>query len=127
MCEGMNLLVAEDNELSREVIKELLSMNKISCDVVSDGGECVATLENSGGKVYDAVLMDIQMPNMNGIDAAKRIRTSKNVEISEIPIVAMTANVQSTDVQNCMNAGINKHLAKPIEVTKLLKVLSELK
>ncbi len=127
MCEGMNLLVAEDNELSREVIEELLSMNGISCDIVSDGGECVISLENSGGKVYDAVLMDIQMPNVNGIDAAKRIRASKNAEIREIPIVAMTANVQSTDVQNCMNAGINKHLAKPIETKKLLKLLSELK
>lgn len=76
---------------------------------------------------YDAVLMDMQMPNMNGIEAAKCIRSMDTEYAKNIPIIAMTANVLSLDIENCIAAGMNKHLSKPIDMNKLLKVLPKLK
>lgn len=126
-CRGMRLLVAEDNELSREVIKELLAMNDIYCDVVFDGSKCIEMFENAKENTYDAILMDFQMPIMNGIDASKKIRSLDINSAKTIPIIAMTANALKTDVDNCLEAGMNKHLAKPIDFNKLIKVLAELK
>lgn len=127
LCRGMRLLVAEDNELSREVMEELLSMNGISCDVVTNGIECIEKFKDSDSGMYDAILMDVQMPKMNGIDAAKHIRMMDKADAKRVPIVAMTANALSSDVQSCLDAGMNKHLAKPIDVNKLLRALAKLK
>ena len=120
-CNGMHLLIAEDNDLNREVIKELLNMNDITCDITADGTECINLFKNSDSEKYDAVLMDIQMPNMNGITAAKELRALDRADAKTVPIIAMTANALKSDIQSCIDAGMNKHLAKPIDVNKLMK------
>lgn len=126
ICNGMHLLVAEDNELSREVMKELLFINGISCDFANDGTECVEMFKKAGTQKYDALLMDVQMPNMTGIDASKAIRGLNTKHSTEIPIIAMTANALTTDIKSCFDAGMNQHLSKPVDINKLLKVLAKL-
>lgn len=126
-CNGMHLLVAEDNQLSREVMQELLSLHNISCDIAEDGASCVALFQQSDGEIYDAVLMDIQMPIMNGVEAARNIRNLNIANAKTVPIIAMTANASHEDIQSCLDAGMDKHLAKPVDVNKLLRTLAKLR
>lgn len=123
-CQGMHLLVAEDNALNREIITELLKMYGMSCECVEDGCACVDRFRQTKEGTYDAILMDMQMPRMNGLDATKEIRRSEVSWASTIPIIAMTANALKTDVEKCIAAGMNVHLAKPVEMEKLMKVLA---
>ncbi len=125
ICSGMNLLIAEDNELNYEVISELLKMHGITCEHASDGSICVEMLKNSKKHTYDAILMDMQMPVMNGLYATTAIRNMNSSEAHTIPIIAMTANAFKEDIEKCLNAGMNKYLSKPVDIFKLLKVLSE--
>lgn len=127
LCAGMHILVAEDNELNQEVITELLSMNNISCECAEDGDICVRKFMDAKPQSYDAILMDMQMPNMNGIEAARKIRSLPSLDAKNIPIIAMTANVLKEDVQKCMEAGMNQHLPKPVDIQLLLKTLAEIK
>ena len=125
ICSGMHLLVAEDNELNYEVISELLKMHNITCEHAADGSICVEMLKSSKQHNYDAILMDMQMPIMNGLYATTAIRNLDIPEAHSIPIIAMTANAFKEDIEKCLNAGMNKYLSKPVDIFKLLKVLSE--
>lgn len=123
-CRGMHLLVAEDNELNREVVTELLAMRDITCDCVEDGALCLKQLQNVPEGTYDAVLMDMQMPNLNGVEATRQIRALPYTWAKTLPIFAMTANALSGDVQKCLNAGMNQHLSKPLDMDALLRFLA---
>lgn len=125
ICSGMHLLVAEDNELNYEVISELLKMHNITCEHAADGSICVEMLKSSKQHNYDAILMDMQMPVMNGLYATTAIRNLEIPEAHSIPIIAMTANAFKEDIEKCLNAGMNKYLSKPVDIFSLLKVLSE--
>lgn len=127
VCSGMHLLVAEDNELNQEVITELLSMYEITCECVEDGNACVEIFRKAEEGTYDGILMDMQMPNMDGVTAARMIRESDLPWARKIPIIAMTANALKDDVEKCLEAGMNAHLSKPVNMKKLLRVLAEIK
>ena len=124
--EGINFLCAEDNELNAEILVELLKMEGASCSVCSNGQEVVEEFEKSKPGEYKIILMDIQMPVMNGYEATKRIRNSSHTLSKSIPIIALTANAFSEDVQNALNAGMNAHIQKPINMNSLKKTIKEL-
>ena len=126
LCAGMHLLVAEDNELNREVITELLSIYGVSCDCVADGALCIERFRIAADR-YDAILMDMQMPNLNGIEAAKKLRALPLAAAKTVPIIAMTANALKDDVRKCLEAGMNLHLTKPVDMKALTKALMEFK
>ncbi len=115
---GARILLAEDNELNQQVAMELLGDAGFFMDLAEDGGACVAMVAENQ---YDIVLMDMQMPVMDGLDATREIR--KNERFAELPIVAMTAAALETDRQRCLEAGMNDHLAKPIEPNELFAML----
>lgn len=127
VCRGMHLLVAEDNDLNYEVISELLQMHGIPCDRAENGSVCVEKFRAAAPGTYDAILMDMQMPVMNGIQATGILRNLAESEARTVPIIAMTANAFKEDVQRCLNAGMNAHLAKPVDMNKLLDTLAKVK
>lgn len=124
---GLHLLVAEDNELNWEIIQVLLSEMGVSCQRAVNGQVCVEMLCAQPPGTYDAILMDIQMPVMNGIEACRQIRALPDGQRCRIPIIAMTADAFAEDVQVCLSSGMNGHLAKPIEVGKLQGYLKKVK
>ena len=124
---GMKILVAEDNDMNWEVISELLSIYDISCERAENGQICVDKIEASQKYDFDLILMDIQMPVMNGLQAARRIRQSEISFVKEIPIIAMTADAFAENVQECLDAGMNGHLAKPIDMKLVLQELQKIK
>lgn len=126
-CKGMHLLVAEDNELNYEVVSELLDMYEITCDRADDGSVCVEKFCASKENAYDAILMDMQMPVMDGLQATAAIRRLNHPQAHRIPIIAMTANAFRDDIEKCMDAGMNLHLAKPVNMELLLEALYRLK
>lgn len=121
--DGVHVLLAEDNDLNREIAVELLSMMGVSTDCVENGQEAVDTFLNSKPNTYNAILMDIQMPIMNGHEAAKAIRSSEHPDAQTIPILAMTANAFQDDIAAAIASGMNAHIAKPISVDILHNVL----
>ncbi len=123
---GLNVLVAEDNDLNWEIARELLAVYEIKSTRAENGKLCVEALEGAKPNEYDVVLMDIQMPVMNGYEATKAIRNSDRADLRTIPIVAMTADAYTEDVLRCAEAGMNAHVAKPIDMNRLLDVLSNL-
>ena len=125
ILEDLRFLCAEDNELNAEILQELLEMCGASATIYGDGVEIVKAFETVEPGEYDAILMDVQMPNMNGLEATKAIRNGKNPLGRKIPIIAMTANAFSEDVQNCLDAGMNAHIAKPIDIEELKKIMRE--
>lgn len=104
----------------------MLDMEGASCDLASDGEEVVDMFEKSESGQYDMILMDVQMPKMNGDDAARKIRSSDHPDAAVIPIVAMTANTFSEDVQKALDSGMNAHLGKPIDMDAVRRVAAEL-
>ena len=124
-CAGIHLLVAEDNDLNYEVLSELLAMHKITCERAEDGVICIEKFKNAKPHAFQAILMDMQMPNMNGVEAAKNIRKLNSAEAETIPIIALTANAFKEDVEKCMNAGMNEYVAKPVDIGLLLKLLAK--
>ncbi|MDY3920528.1 MAG: ATP-binding protein [Candidatus Limivivens sp.] len=124
--EGLKVLIAEDNDINAEILEELLSYEGVSCDRTINGQEALERFRQTPPGCYDAVLMDIQMPVMNGYEAARAIRDLDRPDAGTIPIVAMTANAFAEDVQNAMEAGMNAHLSKPIDMTALKGVLEKL-
>lgn len=119
LLEGRRFLVAEDNQINAEIIRELLAVYGAGCEVEPDGAQAVrAFLEKEPG-TYDAILMDIQMPVMNGYEAAGAIRALSRPDAETIPIIAITANAFSEDVQKALEAGMNTHVAKPIDMNLL--------
>ncbi len=123
---GLLFLVAEDNELNAEILTEMLKMEGAECDVAQNGQIAVEMFEASEPHHYDMILMDVQMPVMNGYDATKRIRASSHPDAAEIPIVAMTANTFAEDVRHAFDAGMNGHLAKPIDMAAVRELVGKL-
>lgn len=121
---GKRILLAEDNELNWEVARELLSDLEIELDWVENGKICVAQFEKSPVGYYDAVLMDVRMPIMDGYEAAGAIRKLERGD-ADIPIIAMTADAFSEDVQKCLECGMNDHLAKPIDIQAVARKLKK--
>lgn len=109
------MLLVEDNQLNAEIAAELLRMSALTVDCAWDGIEAVDCLANCPDGYYDMVFMDIQMPRMNGYDATRAIRSSARDYCKRVPIVAMTANAFAEDIERSRKAGMNEHLAKPIE------------
>ena len=123
--EGKRILLAEDNDLNAEIAIELLAEQKIITDRAEDGAECLDKLEKAASGYYDMILMDIQMPVMDGYDATARIRRMKDEEKASIPIIAMTANAFAEDRQKAISTGMNDHVAKPIDMKVLLPVMAK--
>lgn len=126
VLEGLRLLVAEDNDINAEILMELLDMEGVTCERAVNGREAVTLFQSKPVGYYDGVLMDIQMPEMNGYEAARAIRALNCSDAAEIPIVAMTANAFAEDVQKSLEAGMNAHIAKPVDLNILKSVLSRL-
>ena len=122
---GKHLLLVEDNALNREIAMEILKEAGFLVDTAGDGVEAVEKMEQSVPGQYDLILMDIQMPRMDGYEATRRIRALPDPRKADIPIFAMTANAFEEDKQNALNAGMNGHIAKPLDIPHLLKVLEE--
>ena len=124
--EGKRLLLVEDNELNREIAEEILEDAGFIVESVEDGSYAVEVMAGPEAGRFDAVLMDIQMPIMDGCEASRRIRSLENEEIAGIPIIAMTANAFEEDRQMAFAAGMNAHVAKPVDVNVLMETLAEL-
>ena len=120
---GTRILLTEDNDLNAEIATELLQEEGCTVDRAKDGVECVDMLEKAADGTYQLILMDVQMPVMNGYDAAKKIRRMDDPQKANIPIVAMTANAFSEDRQVALDAGMNDHIAKPINMSVLVPTL----
>ena len=120
---GTKILLAEDNDLNAEIAAELLQEEGCTVDRAKDGVECVDMLEKAANGTYQLILMDIQMPVMNGYDAATKIRRMDDPQKAEIPIIAMTANAFSEDKQAALDAGMNDHVAKPINMNVLVPTI----
>ena len=125
LLKDKKVLLVEDNELNREIAEDILTEEGMVVDTAEDGDIAVEKMKNAEIGQYDIVLMDIQMPRMNGYEATKAIRNLPGTYASTIPIIAMTANAFEEDKQNAFASGMNGHLAKPIEVPKLLEMLSK--
>ncbi len=123
---GKRILIAEDNDLNREIAISILEDIGFAVDAACDGMEALEILGEASEDHYDLILMDIQMPRMDGYDATREIRALENSKKSKIPIVAMTANAFDEDKQDALIAGMNDHIAKPIDVNTLVKTLGEL-
>lgn len=119
ILEGKRVLLVEDNELNAEIAMAILEQSGLILDRVEDGLACVNRLSEVDADLYDLILMDIQMPNMNGYEATRRIRQFENVKKASIPILAMTANAFEEDKKMAMEAGMNGHISKPIDVNVL--------
>ena len=120
---GVKILLTEDNDLNAEIATELLQEEGCTVDRAKDGVECVDMLEKAANGTYQLILMDVQMPVMNGYDATKKIRKMDDPQKANIPIVAMTANAFSEDKQVALDAGMNDHIAKPINMSVLVPTL----
>ena len=124
---GMHILIAEDIDINWEIISNMLSMFGIASDRAENGRVCVDMLRTSKEGSYDLIFMDIQMPEMNGLDATREIRKLEDSWASSVPIIAMTADAFSENVTECLNAGMNGHIAKPIDVKLVIKEIRRIK
>ena len=127
ILQGMRFLCAEDNELNAEILTELLKIEGAECTICENGEEILKAFEQSAPGDYDMILMDVQMPVMNGYEATKAIRRSSHKLAKTIPIIAMTANAFSEDIQHSLAAGMNAHVSKPVEMTVLEKTIRSIK
>ena len=127
ILQGMRFLCAEDNELNAEILMELLKIEGAECIICENGERVLETFEQSAPGDYDMILMDVQMPVMNGYEATKAIRRSSHELAMTIPIIAMTANAFSEDIQHSLAAGMNAHVSKPIEMKVLEKTIRSIK
>ena len=127
ILQGMRFLCAEDNEINAEILTELLKIEGAECTICENGEEILKAFEQSAPGDYDMILMDIQMPVMNGYEATKAIRRSSHELAKTIPIIAMTANAFSEDIQHSFAAGMNAHVSKPVEMKMLEKTIRSIK
>ncbi len=123
---GKRVLLAEDNELNQMLAENILTNVGLAVDIVNDGTEAVEKMKSSSAGYYDIILMDVQMPKMDGYEATKQIRALEDKEKAGIPIVAVTANAFEEDCQIALDAGMNGHLAKPYDIPEIMKTLKEL-
>ncbi|MCR5108565.1 MAG: response regulator [Lachnospiraceae bacterium] len=124
---GLKILLAEDNEINAEIATMILEENEVKVDWAEDGKQAVDMFEASDEGYYDAILMDLRMPHMNGYEATAVIRTMKRSDAAGVPIIAMTADAFADDAKKCLEAGMNSHLAKPINIDLLKQTLSQYK
>ena len=124
VLEGRNILLAEDNDLNAEIAEAILERAGLKIERVEDGIQCVNRIEKMPAGTYDMILMDIQMPNMDGYKAAQVIRHLPDKDKARIPVIAMTANAFEEDKRDAIAAGMDGHIAKPIQVDKLLSMLA---
>ena len=127
VLKGMRFLCAEDNELNAEILMELLKIEGAECTICENGEKILEAFEQSVPGDYDMILMDVQMPVMNGYEATKAIRRSSHELAKTIPIIAMTANAFSEDIQHSLAAGMNAHVSKPVEMKVLEKTIRSIK
>ena len=123
VLKGMRFLCAEDNELNAEILTELLKLEDAECTICENGEKILKAFERD----YDMILMDVQMPVMNGYEATKAIRRSSHELAKTIPIIAMTANAFSEDIQHSLAAGMNAHISKPVDMKTLEKTIRSIK
>ncbi len=124
---GLNVLAAEDNEINAEILLELLEIENVRCEIAENGQIALEKFQSSKPGQYDMIFMDVQMPVMNGYDATRAIRACKHKNAKSIPIIAMTANAFDDDVKAALDAGMNAHLAKPIDMEKLKQIIAKLR
>lgn len=122
---GLRVLLVEDNELNAEIAREILSGRGLEADWVEDGCDCLAQLDKVPGNYYGLILMDIQMPKMNGYETTRRIRQLSDTQKAQIPIIAMTANAFEEDRKRALDAGMNGFVTKPIQVDALMQAIAE--
>ena len=120
------MLIAEDQEMNAEILAELLDMEEISSEWAENGQLAVELFACSEAGHFDAILMDMRMPVMDGLSAAREIRKLERPDAARIPIIALTANAFEEDVKQCLQAGMNAHLSKPVDIDLLKEVLSGL-
>ena len=123
ILEGRNILLAEDNDLNAEIAEAILENAGLKIEHVEDGIQCVNRIEKMPADTYDMILMDIQMPVMNGYDATLAIRKMKDTKKARIPIIAMTANAFAEDAQKVLSVGMNAHVAKPVDMNILVPTM----
>ena len=127
ILDGMRFLCAEDNELNAEILMELLKLEGAECTICENGKRILEAFEQSVPGEYDMILMDVQMPVMNGYEATKAIRRSSHEQAKTIPIIAMTANAFSEDMQHTLAVGMNAHISKPVDMKLLKKTIRNIK
>ncbi len=120
---GKRLLLVEDNELNREIAQVILEEAGFMIECAPDGTDAVAMIEAASEGYYDAVLMDVQMPVMNGYEATKAIRAMERKDVKNLPIIAMTANAMEEDKETALKSGMNAHIAKPLDIELLMSTL----
>lgn len=123
--EGYYFLIVEDNAINAEILSEILAMHKARSVVKTDGAQAVQEFKKAPPGTYDAILMDIQMPVMNGYEATRAIRAMERADAAAIPIIAMTANAFDEDIKNSLDAGMDAHVAKPVDIVVLLQTLNQ--
>ncbi|MEY8390280.1 response regulator [Lachnospiraceae bacterium 45-W7] len=123
--EGLHFLAAEDNEINAEILAEILEMEGADCEIAENGKLAVERFERAAEGEFDAILMDVQMPVMNGYEATRAIRSLKRSDAAKIPIIAMTANAFAEDEKEALAAGMDVHMAKPIDIELLKKTIGE--
>ena len=122
---GRRILLAEDNDLNWEIAEELLGELELTLERAENGEVCVRKFADSAPGWYDAILMDIRMPVMTGYEATRAIRAMDRPDARTIPIIAMSADAFSEDVQRCLDCGMNAHLAKPIDMDEVARLLAK--
>lgn len=127
ILEGLHFLCAEDNDLNAEILQAILDMNGATCTIYPNGKELLDAFASVKPGDYDAILMDVQMPVMNGLEASRAIRSGEDPLGKTIPIIAMTANAFTEDIQQCLDAGMDAHVSKPLDVAALERTLKDLK
>ena len=125
--QGMHILIAEDNDINWEIIQAMLTMCGIISERAENGQVCVDKMSTAADNSYDLIFMDVQMPKMNGLDATRAIRRLENKWAASIPIVAMTADAFAENIAECLDAGMNGHIAKPIDIKLVIKEIRRIK
>jgi len=125
VLEGLHILAAEDNELNSEILREILDMKGAVCEIAENGKQALDTFSSSDENKYDLILMDVQMPVMDGYEATRAIRACGHPRAKTIPIIAMTANAFAEDIQKALSAGMNDHISKPIDLDLLERTVKE--
>lgn len=122
---GLHFLVAEDNDINAEILSELLDIEGATCEIAENGKFVLERFERAAAGEFDAILMDVQMPVMNGYEATRKIRLLDRSDAKSIPIIAMTANAFTEDVKDALDAGMDAHIAKPIDMDLLKKTIHQ--